>query len=475
MKLSPQPSAPKGVKYALTVPQSVLFADLSLQGSRSSAFRTVLGIDYEPEYVAIDAGGAMSWNYDTDQSFVKAMMKNRPSVEDAISDYIDGIEATTRLLDRQSRLVASNSRRHRNNSTDVQADLELFWHAYELQSTTLFSYWNMAIMLSGALTDKMREHGLHAEVDDGLARFLKPYQPNYFTLERHELAELSERFATEMKNKSNVDPSLKAAVEHHIDYFGFLLTPYNLGQPPTVEEQLDRLGELTKADSKMSVFSQPELFSDLPADVVRLARLAQKFTFWKTERVDIMALADVRVKPLYEQAAGILGISLTDLVSMTKAEILASLSSNDIAAPKAKLKQRQIAYCLILYRGKIDFYQPTQESNQTESSDNTVLEGVSASVGLVQGKVRLLLDLDEVKSLQAGEVLVTTMTRPEMGVALDRAAAFVTDEGGLLCHAAIISREMKKPCVIATGNASKILKTGDLIEVDGTQGLVRKL
>lgn len=60
-----------------------------------------------------------------------------------------------------------------------------------------------------------------------------------------------------------------------------------------------------------------------------------------------------------------------------------------------------------------------------------------------------------------------------MGAALDRAAGFITDEGGLLCHAAIISREMKKPCVIATGNATSALKTGDLIEVDGTQGIVK--
>lgn len=65
------------------------------------------------------------------------------------------------------------------------------------------------------------------------------------------------------------------------------------------------------------------------------------------------------------------------------------------------------------------------------------------------------------------------MTRPEYGVALDRAAAFVTDQGGLLCHAAIIAREMKKPCVIATGNATQVLSDGTIVEVNGTTGLVK--
>ena len=64
------------------------------------------------------------------------------------------------------------------------------------------------------------------------------------------------------------------------------------------------------------------------------------------------------------------------------------------------------------------------------------------------------------------------MTRPEMGAALDRAAAFVTDEGGLMCHAAIISREMKKPCVIGTSEATTLLKNKMMVKVNGDRGTV---
>ena len=58
---------------------------------------------------------------------------------------------------------------------------------------------------------------------------------------------------------------------------------------------------------------------------------------------------------------------------------------------------------------------------------------------------------------------------------MKKAAAFVTDEGGLLCHAAIIAREMKKPCVIGTGEATRVLRDGDRVRVDADSGMVTKL
>jgi pyruvate,water dikinase len=74
-----------------------------------------------------------------------------------------------------------------------------------------------------------------------------------------------------------------------------------------------------------------------------------------------------------------------------------------------------------------------------------------------------------------GDILVATMSTPDFLPAMMRAAAFVTDIGGITSHAAIVSREMGKPCVIGTKMATKVLKDGDLIEVDATKGVVRKI
>jgi pyruvate,water dikinase len=79
------------------------------------------------------------------------------------------------------------------------------------------------------------------------------------------------------------------------------------------------------------------------------------------------------------------------------------------------------------------------------------------------------------KSFHKGQILVAGMTRPDYVSYMEKAAAFVTDGGGILCHAAIIAREMGKPCIVGTQIATKVLKDGDLVEVDAKNGVVRKI
>ncbi len=78
-------------------------------------------------------------------------------------------------------------------------------------------------------------------------------------------------------------------------------------------------------------------------------------------------------------------------------------------------------------------------------------------------------------SLTPGDILVTTMTRPDFMQLMRKAKAVVTDEGGIICHAAIVSRELGIPCIIGTKNATKILNTGDQIEMDLKTGIIKKI
>jgi pyruvate, water dikinase len=77
--------------------------------------------------------------------------------------------------------------------------------------------------------------------------------------------------------------------------------------------------------------------------------------------------------------------------------------------------------------------------------------------------------------INKGDILMCNATNPDIVIVMERASAFVTDEGGITCHAAIISREMQKPCIIGTKIATKIFKDGDMVEVDANKGIVRKL
>ncbi len=89
--------------------------------------------------------------------------------------------------------------------------------------------------------------------------------------------------------------------------------------------------------------------------------------------------------------------------------------------------------------------------------------------------VKIINTTDDIKKMQQGDVLVSYATMPDLMPAIRKAAAIVTDQGGITCHAAIVSRELGIPCIIGTNKATKVLKDGDLIEVNASHGRVKIL
>ena len=107
-----------------------------------------------------------------------------------------------------------------------------------------------------------------------------------------------------------------------------------------------------------------------------------------------------------------------------------------------------------------------------EHPHEVLLKGLPASSGRASGRVRVLTDPADGHLLEAGEVLVAPMTNPDWVPTIRRAAAVVTDGGGMTCHAAIVSRELGVPCVVGTRSATTDLRTGTMVTVDGADGVV---
>ncbi len=106
-------------------------------------------------------------------------------------------------------------------------------------------------------------------------------------------------------------------------------------------------------------------------------------------------------------------------------------------------------------------------------SDNKIIvSGMPASAGVAQGKARIFLPGDSLASFEEGEILVTTLTDPTMVQAMIKAAAIVSDLGGITSHPAILSREMGIPCVVNTKIGTSKIKNGQTILVDGQKGEV---
>lgn len=109
-----------------------------------------------------------------------------------------------------------------------------------------------------------------------------------------------------------------------------------------------------------------------------------------------------------------------------------------------------------------------------EEERTIVTKGLGASPGMASGAVKIIKSTDELDKIEEGDILVTVMTTPDMVPAMKRADGIITDEGGVTCHAAIVSRELGIPCVVGTGDATRILEENEIVTLDGNKGTVYK-
>ncbi len=150
---------------------------------------------------------------------------------------------------------------------------------------------------------------------------------------------------------------------------------------------------------------------------------------------------------------------------------------------RAELQERKRKSVFITEHGETQYILAGKEAeefidelNKTQQHETEeILKGHCASQGYAKGIVKVCRGMAEVAKFKEGEILVACMTQPEFVPAMKKAIAIVTDEGGLTCHAAIISRELKKPCIISTKKATRVLKDGMLVEVNATEGYLKIL
>ncbi len=154
------------------------------------------------------------------------------------------------------------------------------------------------------------------------------------------------------------------------------------------------------------------------------------------------------------------------LSTVPKIDILRKRLQNFVLIPKKYSKNTNLSSLAKKINIKIEVF---------EKSASGMVKGMTAYPGIVIGKVRIIRRKDEIDQMKKGEILISPMTTPDVFIAIKKASAIVTDEGGQLCHAAIISRELKIPCIVGTKTASETFTDGDLIEVDADKGIIKMI
>jgi len=284
--------------------------------------------------------------------------------------------------------------------------------------------------------------------------------------------------------------------KHHVEMFSSAPFGYNTGivwDDSHFIEELDKFlvignpqeKKRSKHDSIRKKIKKRDLTLsrlNLPKDMLNLAFALRKLSYLQ----ELKKITQVRSHPILQlvvkkEIAKRIKVEKELLDYLSKDEMISSLKKGKIN-PKllAEAKERR-KYCVQIAKdGKYEWLYGDEAKEFVkvnklvhEIDDLTEIRGSIACNGNVKGIAKVCHSSTEINKVLKGDVLITAMTTPDFVPAIKRASAIITDEGGITCHAAIVSRELKKPCIIGTKIATKVLKDGDLIEVDANNGIVK--
>ncbi|MBI5035758.1 hypothetical protein HZC09_00290 [Candidatus Micrarchaeota archaeon] len=234
-------------------------------------------------------------------------------------------------------------------------------------------------------------------------------------------------------------------------------------------------------DEKVKQEAVQKLLDQLELNDVTKKRLevSRRFGYSKNLRKEVGFFVIYAIEGVQKEIARRLGLTLAQVRYFLPEEISAALEGKRL---DVDLANKRRVFCIYLYdHGKHRILTGNEavvlaETLRKPERDLSVseLKGQCACPGQAKGRTRIVMSAEDGGKMQKGDVLVSFSTNPNMVPAMKLASAIVTDVGGVTCHAAIVSRELKIPCVIGTKIATKWLKDGDLVEVDATRGIVRK-
>ena len=234
---------------------------------------------------------------------------------------------------------------------------------------------------------------------------------------------------------------------------------------------------------------QLKLFSELGVGERerKLFRVAQDCAFMIDFKKEFFTKSHFLLQRLLDEIARRLRFSRTAVRYMLPPEVKTALLSKPNALPadftneRFEAREFNCIYCVTgknrtLYEGA-DVERILEREGFSVRKDVGVVEvkGLCACAGTAIGPAKIITSAAELAKLEPGDILVTYQTTPDFVRAMKRAAAIVTNEGGITCHAAIVSRELGIPCVIGTRIATQVFKDGDVLQVKASHGIVRKV
>lgn len=357
---------------------------------------------------------------------------------------------------------------------------EFFVKAIQLNTELKFPWWNN-FSISNSVDRILNEYSENNNIPLDRLTSLMEMLPNDVSKDENTLRRFRSEFKKLRINKEEdigfIRKKSKKLAQNLIDYAEeseYIGTHHWWGDPRDITKLIE---DIIKVGDK-----QQQKNPKVPKEIRTALFVAAKATKGRLDSAMVGARLGYSLREPLTKLAKNNNIEYMDIIYYTPEEIL-DLIDGKTKADINLLNERKKGFSMFYVDKKLkittgkeneEVYNHFKSIVETKNIDG-IIKGQIGCRGFAKGIVAILNMPKDNYKVKEGMILVASETTPEYIPAMRKAAAFVTDIGGITSHAAIVAREMGKPCIVGTKNATQNLKDGDLIEVDANKGTIRKI
>ncbi len=369
-------------------------------------------------------------------------------------------------------------------------EIHKLWDEFVRSEDLWMNYVWMVFLLDDGLTNEIKRRLADInfnDIDRLLPAMVAPELKTAAYKLKKELLELSVR----EKGGKDINVDLQELTDRY-SYFSILNMNENPLEISYFRNEIDKLkdkdspsdlGTLDQDEIEMSkLYEEVKIKLSPHPDILRLINACKKVAYYREYRNDLRQESYFYARHLYIEISKRAGINMENLIFATRKEIAGFLLNREKINGNILLERKALSAITSDYENSSVNYifdkEKVLEMWPQENVDKNIKEfkGIVAFKGKITGKVKVIFDVTKQSdNFKEGDILMATTTNLSFIPLMSKAVAIVTDEGGLLTHTAIVARELKKIAIVGSKVATKVLKDGDMIEVDAIAGVVRIL
>ncbi len=359
-----------------------------------------------------------------------------------------------------------------------------FWCWY----TEYFFTPRLEKIVSEKLSDK-------SKASETIIKLTTPFFPSKTLEEEESLVELTKFVLQKKINPENFNendfPEFTLKLNTHLKNFCWIPVLVN-NNPLTKKDVLNEIKNKTKEnlkeykgmDSKLekikSEFNSALNELNLEEKELKFVKDMNTTAFFRSESNFLLSYFSFKLIPFYSEMAKRIGLTYAKMKNLTDEEVEKYLAKNEKVAKQ--LLDERTEFCYVLEEGKY-FIETGEnalkiksivEASHSETKEK-ILKGTAASAGTAFGFAKVLKDSSEISKVKKGDILIAPATSVDFVPAMKKASAIITEFGGITSHAAIVSRELGIPCIVGVKNITKILKDGEQVKVNASNGTVERV